>query len=152
MQSPSAGYNSETLFFSLYSVRVLVRPLWTLGFITESSFSFTFDGKESSSMEGQVKVVQQSTIKDNPWGVFPAINPEPCSLSVLMDEELARELDEEERSKETPVEPVEQNLTLDDSVASDFLLAQMLQYEFDRENDKYVAAREKHVNGNSKGS
>ena len=99
-----------------------------------------------------MKVVPQSTVKDNPWGVVPAINPEPCSLSVLMDEELARKLDEEERNKETPVEPVQQNLTLDDNVASDFLLAQMLQYEFDRENDKYVAAREKHVNGNSKGS
>ena len=33
----------------------------------------------------------------------------------------------------------------------DLLLAQMLQAEFDRENDSYVKIQEKHVNGTSKG-
>ena len=36
------------------------------------------------------------------------------------------------------------------TVVDDLLLAQTLQHEFDKENDIYLAAKEKHINGNSK--
>ena len=38
-----------------------------------------------------------------------------------------------------------------DDVENDLLLAQLLQSEFDKENDHYVTIREQKYNGNSKG-
>jgi RIO kinase 3 len=99
-------------------------------------------------MEGQIKVVSQQ--KACPWGVLALAKPEPCSLSTVMDEELAKELDREERREEVSVEHVPQSSVEEETVSSDYLLAQMLQHEFDREHDQYIAAKEKHVNGNSK--
>ena len=39
----------------------------------------------------------------------------------------------------------------DGSTTNDLLLAQMLQLEFDKENDEYVKSLEKNYNGTSKG-
>ena len=88
-------------------------------------------------------------VKRNPWGSLPAPATQPCSFSSLMDEDLARKLQVEEGGIAEPpgptVAPEEQ------TVVDDLLLAQTLQHEFDKENDIYLAAKEKHINGNSKG-
>ena len=40
---------------------------------------------------------------------------------------------------------------VEDSTVNDMLLAQMLQLEFDKENDAYIKAQEHHTNGSNKG-
>lgn len=58
-----------------------------------------------------------------------------------------RSLGEEEVDLSTILSPEEDNVT-----TNDMLLAQMLQYEFDREYDQQVKREEKQYNGNSKGT
>lgn len=111
-------------------------------------------------MEGQCGCASEVVLpaKRRPWGRAPGVAPQPCSLATVMDEELARELQSKEGgvgavldafgsvSEASPREEARSS-ALDD----DLLLAQMLQLEFDRENDLHLAAQERHVNGDSKG-
>ena len=96
--------------------------------------------------------------KRSPWGRAPGVAPEPCSLVTVMDEELARELQSKEGGVGAVVEAfgsVSEAFPREEARSSapddDLLLAQMLQLEFDRENDLHLAAQERHVNGDSKG-
>uniref|UniRef100_A0A4W3H2P0 Serine/threonine-protein kinase RIO3 n=1 Tax=Callorhinchus milii TaxID=7868 RepID=A0A4W3H2P0_CALMI len=61
----------------------------------------------------------------------------PCSLSDVMSEELAKELQQQED-------------TAGGETSSDLLLAQMLQMEFDREYDAQLRREENKLNGDSK--
>ena len=78
----------------------------------------------------------------------------PCSLSDVMDEELASELQKEEEETvyhhETDTTDVSFDTTSEADTSNDALVAQLLQLEFDREHDRHLKAQEKHVNGNSK--
>lgn len=58
-----------------------------------------------------------------------------------------RSLGEEEVNLSAILSPEE-----DDITTNDMLLAQMLQYEFDREYDQQVEREERQYNGNSKGT
>lgn len=49
------------------------------------------------------------------------------------------------------VEPTAFENEKDTTTTNDLLLAQMLQLEFDKENDEYVKSLEKNYNGTSKG-
>ena len=87
----------------------------------------------------------------NPWGTSPQTMTAPCSLSVVMDEELAKKVQKEEEGDHvTTQDPA----TSDDSsldTSSDLLLAQMLQLEYDREHDRQLLTEEKHFNKHNKG-
>jgi len=99
--------------------------------------------------QGETVVLNNSTPRRNPWGKTPVVAP--CSLSSVMDEELARDLQEKE-DKMSSLLQVE--LPFGDGnnpdTETDLLLAQMLQNEFDRENDHMVNVYEQKYNGNSK--
>lgn len=96
----------------------------------------------------------------SPWKRLPTA--EPCSFSSVMDEELARDLQKEEEiqfpafsgdiqdaGSAGNVEAPRGGDEVDTS--NDFLLAQMLQHELDREHDAQLQMREKHVNAGKKG-
>lgn len=87
----------------------------------------------------------------NPWGTSPQTMPAPCSLSVVMDEELARKMQQEEEEDHVTIQPtaISDDSSLDTS--SDLLLAQMLQLEYDREHDRQLLTEEKHFNKHNKG-
>ena len=57
---------------------------------------------------------------------------------------------EAEPKVEVSVEPTT-TFESDNTTTNDLLLAQMLQLEFDKENDEYVKSLEKNYNGTSKG-
>ncbi|XP_029446987.1 serine/threonine-protein kinase RIO3 [Rhinatrema bivittatum] len=87
-----------------------------------------------------------------PWGA-PATVVIPCSLSDVMSEELAKELQQEEEKlvfSETVVAEEGPFLAEDADTSSDLMLAQMLQTQFDREYDAQLRREEKKFNGNSK--
>ncbi|KAK3750340.1 hypothetical protein QZH41_010269 [Actinostola sp. cb2023] len=101
--------------------------------------------------QGETVVLNNPEISkpsSSPWGNTPLVAP--CSLSSVMDEELARDLQEkEEEMSALQVElPFVDGSNADNE--SDLLLAQMLQNEFDRENDHMVNIYEQKYNGNSK--
>ncbi|XP_076033234.1 serine/threonine-protein kinase RIO3 isoform X2 [Oratosquilla oratoria] len=81
--------------------------------------------------------------------------PASSSFKDLMSEDLAKDLQERENKDyyDSLVAgesvPSEMLNNIEDT-DSDMMLAQMLQYEFDREYDEQVAREEKHVNGVSK--
>ncbi|XP_034041840.1 serine/threonine-protein kinase RIO3 isoform X2 [Thalassophryne amazonica] len=86
----------------------------------------------------------------SPWGSVASVTP--ASLADVMSEELARQLDEENNSFLELTAP-EADLLLDDRVsdtASDLMLAQMLQMQYDREFDDQLRREEKKFNGDSK--
>lgn len=105
--------------------------------------------------------------KSCPWGglmASPAVTP--CSFANVMDEEFAGQVQKEEELKYAPVvEECTSNANVEVSrssqaessieglqtsdTANDLLLAEMLQLEFDRENDEFVKAQEKHANTHS---
>ncbi|XP_053715111.1 serine/threonine-protein kinase RIO3 [Synchiropus splendidus] len=82
----------------------------------------------------------------SPWGpVGPA--QAVGSLTEVMSEQLARQLDEE-NLPEVSASPLLQDPPADTS--SDLMLAQMLQLQFDREFDQQLRREEKKFNGDSK--
>lgn len=90
----------------------------------------------------------------NPWSMSPPVAV--CSLSVVMDEELAKHIQREEENKLAKTQ-------LDDHVSSpappsnpadtssDHLLAEMLQLEYDKEHDRQLNCEENHYNKHNKG-
>lgn len=108
----------------------------------------------STTME-VIPAESATTVPKNAWKLSP---PQPiCSLDQVMSEELANELQREEEERfEAPIERgaevyLETDFLPDDpNCANDFLLAQMLQEEFDREHDQVLDREEKKFNGSSK--
>ncbi|XP_028825401.1 serine/threonine-protein kinase RIO3 [Denticeps clupeoides] len=90
------------------------------------------------------------TSAEGPWRSGRAAET-PCSLSDVMSEQLAHQLDEEINTFSTRPE-VDVNFigSPDSDTSSDLLLAQMLQMEFDRESDSQLRREEKKFNGDSK--
>ncbi|XP_038161659.1 serine/threonine-protein kinase RIO3 [Cyprinodon tularosa] len=87
----------------------------------------------------------------SPWGsVGPA--PPACSLTDVMSEQLARQLDEENGAFPGLSDPAADLLLSEDAAdtTSDLMLAQMLQMQFDREFDDQLRREEKKFNGDSK--
>lgn len=97
----------------------------------------------------------------SPWGSPMPATP-TCSLASVMDEELARsfqaeeeKLSKKEMERSAPSDSPVTNEELptnggEESTDSDFLLAQMLQLEFDKEHDRQLTAEEKHYNKQSR--
>ncbi|CAB3978071.1 Serine threonine- kinase RIO3 [Paramuricea clavata] len=89
----------------------------------------------------------------NPWGCSTVNVP---SLLSVMDEELAREMDQNERFSSWDNENVEPQVEVsvedvnDSDTANDLMLAQTLQLQFDAEYEKDLKAKEKKMNGTSK--
>eukprot|EP00118_Oscarella_pearsei_P001495 m.7601 g.7601 ORF g.7601 m.7601 type:complete len:504 (+) comp19162_c0_seq1:98-1609(+) len=97
-------------------------------------------------MDAAVETVDR---KSCPWAET-LVNPSSCSLTAVMDEELAKKLqEEEENAAEVTKEPI-LDATLYPGTDDDLLLAQFLQMEFDAEHDRHLTAHERHMNGNSK--
>lgn len=90
------------------------------------------------------------TAPKSPWGSAPAAPP-ACSLSDVMSEQLAKQLDEENNLFPGDSGAVLE-LPLEDAADtdSDLMLAQMLQMQFDREFDDQLKREEKKFNGDSK--
>ncbi|XP_078397299.1 serine/threonine-protein kinase RIO3 [Cetorhinus maximus] len=87
-----------------------------------------------------------------PWGSPPS-TVTPCSLSDVMSEELAKELQQEEESAAFPhVIGIDTTALIGEGTetSSDLLLAQMLQMQFDREYDAQLRREENKFNGGSK--
>ncbi|XP_056290745.1 serine/threonine-protein kinase RIO3 isoform X2 [Pseudoliparis swirei] len=95
----------------------------------------------------------QSVVLKGPWG--PAA-PEPpsCSLTEVMSEQLATQLEEENQDYPPLTGPSADLLPSSSSssseTTSDLMLAQMLQMQFDREFDDQLLREEKKFNGGSK--
>ncbi|XP_029979567.1 serine/threonine-protein kinase RIO3 [Sphaeramia orbicularis] len=87
----------------------------------------------------------------SPWGSVAPAAP-PCSLTDVMSEQLARQLDEENSAFPAIADPTSDLLLVDDApdTTSDLMLAQMLQMQFDREFDNQLRREEKKFNGDSK--
>jgi RIO kinase 3 len=110
-------------------------------------------------MESSVKTLKPPTAaplkKTNPWGRPPQATPTVCSLAAVMDEELAKKLqnDEEQQSRVDGPRPPPFSSTAAGSKADttdDHLLAMMLQLEYDKEHDTILRAEEKAYNKDSK--
>ncbi|KXJ27641.1 serine/threonine-protein kinase RIO3 [Exaiptasia diaphana] len=99
--------------------------------------------------QGETVVIPKAT--SNPWGKTPDVAP--CSLMSVMDEQLAKDLQDKEddafklNSLHVDLPGIDSN---NPDVDSDLLLAQMLQSQFDKENDHMVNIYEQKYNGNSK--
>ncbi|XP_041824793.1 serine/threonine-protein kinase RIO3 [Melanotaenia boesemani] len=87
----------------------------------------------------------------SPWGSVAPAAP-ACSLTEVMSEQLARQLDEENNVFPSLSDPGADLLQSDDvpDTTSDLMLAQMLQMQFDRESDNQLRREEKKFNGDSK--
>ncbi|XP_041923753.1 serine/threonine-protein kinase RIO3 [Alosa sapidissima] len=86
----------------------------------------------------------------SPWGTVRPVQT-PCSLSDVMSEQLAKQLDDENNA--FPICPevdVELMTSPEADTDSDLMLAQMLQMQFDREFDSQLRREEKKFNGDSK--
>lgn len=94
----------------------------------------------------------------NPWGRSPPANV--SSLSAVMDEEYALQLQKEEEKivVSVPARSISPNIDIPPDIAgdgspetdSDLLLAQMMQLQFDREYDAELSREEQKCNGESK--
>ncbi|KAI3355540.1 hypothetical protein L3Q82_018370 [Scortum barcoo] len=87
----------------------------------------------------------------SPWGSVAPAAP-ACSLTDVMSEQLARQMEEEDHAFPAFTDPTA-DLLLSDEVSdttSDLMLAQMLQMQFDREYDSQLRREEKKFNGDSK--
>lgn len=102
----------------------------------------------ASTLETVPPVAQNSWTKTSPWANIHKPT-QPCSFTTVMDEQLAKDLQdkEEELAPVVSVESVTEDVS---DTVDDLMLAQMLQLEFDREHDLLVSAQEKHHNKNSK--
>lgn len=95
----------------------------------------------------------ESTVTNPPCAWGKVLVPEAVSLDEVMSEQLATSLQlEEERAALPPQFKEEEVLipTVDPDCSDDFLLAQMLQLEFDKEHDTVLRQEEKKYNGSSK--
>lgn len=106
----------------------------------------------ANSTESSAGIATQECGKKCPWGSTAYIGV-PHSLTDVMSEELANELQLEEENATL------QNLVVDETpfitgdnndTSSDMMLAQMLQMEYDREYDAQLKREEKKFNGDSK--
>ncbi|KAK7083381.1 Down syndrome critical region protein 3, partial [Halocaridina rubra] len=94
------------------------------------------------------------------WGSPSPDSPEKsgsCSFRDLMSEDLAKHMQDKENElyiRAMIQGGADSSNLLDfkksEDTSDDFLLAQMLQYEFDREHDQQLKREERHYNGNSK--
>ncbi|XP_024136229.1 serine/threonine-protein kinase RIO3 [Oryzias melastigma] len=85
-----------------------------------------------------------------PWGSVAPAAP-ACSLTEVMSEQLARQLDEENNLLPSLSDPAADLLSEEvPDTASDLMLAQMLQLQFDRECDDQLRREERKFNGDSK--
>lgn len=110
-------------------------------------------------MESSVlTVVSPVEAAKNPWGLSKAV---PCSLMSVMDEQLAKEIEEGfpggggtafgESPVEVSIEAVDDDGVVEDTnTENDVMLAQMLQLQFDEEYEKVIKAQENRMNGTSK--
>lgn len=88
----------------------------------------------------------------HPWGGVTTVAA-PCSLSAVMDEQLAGRLQKEEEEVfhvQQETESVVFEVGNEGDTSDDALVAQLLQLEFDREHDRFLEVQERHTNGNSK--
>ncbi|XP_027130009.1 serine/threonine-protein kinase RIO3 isoform X1 [Larimichthys crocea] len=88
----------------------------------------------------------------SPWGSGAPAAP-ACSLTDVMSEQLARQMEEESDAFPALTDPAADLLLLSDEVSdttSDLMLAKMLQMQFDREFDDQLRREEKKFNGDSK--
>ncbi|RXM36083.1 Serine/threonine-protein kinase RIO3 [Acipenser ruthenus] len=95
---------------------------------------------------------ETDSVWKSPWGA-PNKVMSPCSLADVMSEQLAKQLqlDEENVGFPSNVDVNEPLITGDNiDTASDLMLAQMMQMEFDREFDTQLRREEKKFNGESK--
>lgn len=96
-----------------------------------------------------------NTPSKSPWGTSPAVTP--CSLATVMDEEVAKELQAKEdylSGYHLQANSVPSGLAFEGGTSpdteNDFLLAQMIQLEYDKEYDRTIDSMEKRYNGESK--
>lgn len=100
-------------------------------------------------------------VASSPWGPTPTTQAveqtSPTSFRDLMSEDLAQKIQDQENELYYKAliggnADVSSLLSLGkaEDTSEDFILAQVLQYEFDREYDQQVNREEKHYNGNSK--
>ncbi|XP_002736242.1 serine/threonine-protein kinase RIO3-like [Saccoglossus kowalevskii] len=104
-------------------------------------------------------VIGASPSPPSPWKSVVQVTAEPCSLSDVMSEELAKELQKKEE-KDSVISTVKTGDTVDFDLSlfhedgketdNDLLLAQMLQLEFDKEHDQMLKNEEQHFNKDSK--
>ncbi|XP_013403160.2 serine/threonine-protein kinase RIO3-like [Lingula anatina] len=122
------------------------------------------DATVMESSQGPINTPSVWGKTSSPWGT--ATTPTICSLEEVMSEELAHELqerDEEDVSKrvinvqsEAASEPVPDLSAIlpepgsETNEDSDFLLAQLLQLEYDKEHDLMLSKEEAKLNGQSK--
>ncbi|XP_075936420.1 serine/threonine-protein kinase RIO3 isoform X2 [Anarhichas minor] len=87
----------------------------------------------------------------SPWGSV-APTPPSCSLNDVMSEQLAKQLEEENKAFTALNDPSADLLLSEDSseTTSDLMLAKMLQMQFDHEFDDQLRREEKKFNGDSK--
>ncbi|XP_046879846.1 serine/threonine-protein kinase RIO3 [Hypomesus transpacificus] len=86
----------------------------------------------------------------SPWGPAPSV-VSACSLTDVMSEQLAKQLEDENSGFSGFPEAGEVLLPADHlDTDSDLMLAQMLQMQFDREFDTQLRIEEKKLNGDSK--
>ncbi|KAM4606372.1 serine/threonine-protein kinase RIO3 [Polymixia lowei] len=87
----------------------------------------------------------------SPWGVVAPVVPS-CSLTDVMSEQLARQLEDEDSSFPTLSDPSAELFlsTEETDTTSDLMLAKMLQMQYDREFDTQLRREEKKFNGDSK--
>ncbi|XP_051879735.1 serine/threonine-protein kinase RIO3 [Pristis pectinata] len=103
-------------------------------------------------MEPGLAAAAQPWREKCPWGAPPSTIT-PCSLSDVMSEELAKELQQQEQNAAFPhVIGIDAAALIGEGTetSSDLLLAQMLQMEFDREYDAQLRREENKLNGDSK--
>ena len=102
--------------------------------------------------------------KSNPWAKIDAAPIETCSFESVMSEQLAEHLNLKEMSDLSDVVVVNENdisgkdkqtettskLTGDPAIDNDYMLAQLLQHEYDKEFDEMLKANEKVRNRESR--
>uniref|UniRef100_G3N771 Serine/threonine-protein kinase RIO3 n=1 Tax=Gasterosteus aculeatus aculeatus TaxID=481459 RepID=G3N771_GASAC len=97
------------------------------------------------------QAVVTAELPKTPWG-FVVKQPPACSLTDVMSEQLAKQLDEENEAFASLNNPVADLLLSDEApeTTSDLMLAKMLQMQFDHEFDEQLRREEKKFNGDSK--
>lgn len=105
--------------------------------------------------KGETVVVTRANAPKCAWGQNASVVP--CSLTSVMDEEIAKELQRKEnvlagctiQEISSSIDVTLEGGTSADTV-SDFMLANMLQHQYDQEHDTMVSAYERKYNGDSK--
>ncbi|KAL6097471.1 riok3 [Pungitius sinensis] len=97
------------------------------------------------------QAVVTAELPKTPWG-FVVKQPPACSLTDVMSEQLAKQLEEENSTFPSLHDPGADLLLSDEApeTTSDLMLAKMLQMQFDHEFDEQLRREEKKFNGDSK--